>query len=191
MVVSQDTFNNQAFIKSFEKRFLSFCDKSPLFLKFKIINNGVIVYNFSREVNTENPYTFIFDYSLDDKNNIKKIKDYLVNNCYPVFTIETTKTRKLDAFEIQDKMVNEKISFTEASNLIIIDKKILKFRLEKVLNAVNSIIVRNLDNNRLYLYKAHKPVIAFTNYVFNDIEKAKEFFISQCEFEHPVQDSMA
>jgi len=180
MIVAQDDFDKNSFLESFKKRFVSFCDKSPLFLRFKFLDNGVLIYDYSKEADVE-PKFFEFDYSLDDKNNIKKIKDFLVENWYPVITISKNNYRRLSAIEIQEKMSKEGLTFDEASELTINDKQFFTFRVEKVINMDNNIVVRDMKTKYLYLYKAQIPVSTIIGEIFTDINLAQFHFAKKCD----------
>jgi len=48
MLVEQDIFNKKQFLELFQKRFFSFCEKSPLFIRFTMLEDRVLVYDLSR-----------------------------------------------------------------------------------------------------------------------------------------------
>ena len=188
MFVEQEQFSGEDFSESFQKRFISFCDKAPLLLKFTMLDDGILLYNLSEEIENIKPKSFDFDYSLDDKNNIKKIKDWMVENWYPVFEVNSVTRRDLTALEIQALMVDKKLSFEEASEKTVCKEEQVLFRLEKVLHSSNSIIVRNMETKRASLYRARKPIIQFTSFL-KDKERTQEFFERECEFQKNIFDS--
>ncbi len=136
MLVEQEKFNRKDFLELFQKRFYSFCEKSPLFLKFTLLEDRVLVYDFSRDPQNK-PFEYIFDFSLSEKENIKFIKDRLMNENYPVIEIFTETERSLDAMEIQELMVRERLSFSEASGKKHITTHVEQYRVEKILNSEN------------------------------------------------------
>jgi hypothetical protein len=176
MVVEQNLFNKKEFLELFHKRFSSFCEKSPLFLRFTILDDGVLVYDLSR--NPENkPIKFDFDFSQNEKFNIKRIKDYLIENCYPIVTVTEKFSSSLSTIEIQDKMVKEGLSFQQAISKTNDTFTETKYRIEKVLNYDNRIIARNLtENKEPELIELKIPVTIFIREVFNNELNASDIF---------------
>ena len=65
MLVEQDVFNKKQFLELFQKRFFSFCEKSPLFIRFTMLEDRVLVYDLSR--NAENkPFEHIFNFQISE-----------------------------------------------------------------------------------------------------------------------------
>lgn len=187
MILEQNIFNKREFFDLFQKRFSSFSEKCPLFLRFTILDSEVLVYDLSR--NPENkPFSFPFDFSVSEKVNIKRIKDYLVENCYPVFSVYVEKTRAPSSFEIQDLMVNKRVSFKEASTMLIDESTEKQYRVEKVFNQDNRISVRDLTTNESALYQLTIPVTFFMQNVFTDPVKTGEIFINKAKYLHKMID---
>jgi len=189
MMLEEESFDRNDFMSMFKKRFYSFCDKSPLFIKCKITDVGITIYDYSEDVdeNIKSHY-FDFDFSHDEKYNIKTIKNFLVENWYPIINVEKVFYKKPDPIEINEIMVKDKCSFTEATTNFIKSYKKKTFRLEKVLNESNSVIVRDFDDNNLYLYKSRMPVSIFMKQLFSDKEEAFKNFSNKFEMEKQVLD---
>lgn len=189
MVLEQEKFNKQEFLSLFQKRFFSFCEKSPLTLKFKLFDDMVYVYDLSTDPEVD-PIEFRFDFSKDEKTNIKQIKDYLVENNYPILDVVSEYTRKPSAIEIQDMMVKERVSFTTASAMLAKKSDTKKYRVEKVLHSDNRIIIRDLQENSLDMYFVRIPLTIFVREIFNNPQNASDIFVKKCEKIKQVVDSV-
>lgn len=179
MLVEQDVFNKKQFLELFQKRFFSFCEKSPLFIRFTMLEDRVLVYDLSR--NAENkPFEHIFNFQISEKENIKIIKDKLVNESYPVITVNKPIERSLDVLEIQELMFKGKMSFSEATSKKHTINKVEKYRVEKVLNSDNKVIIRDLQNDEVWIYEVKIPVVIFVRELFLDSEKSADVFLNKC-----------
>lgn len=187
MVLEQNIFNKKEFLEIFYKKFNSFCEKSPLFLRFTLMDDRVLVYDLTTNP-TAAPVEFVFDFMKDEKNNIKVIKDYLVENNYPIIEVVDRKERTLSAFEIQDIMRKERISFAEASSKFYTETSIRKYRVEKVLNFDNRVIVRDLQTNDLDIYDVRIPLTIFVRELFNNPQNASDIFVNKCKKYKQVTD---
>lgn len=179
MLVEQVKFDKKQFLELFQKRFFSFCEKSPLFLRFTLLEDRVLVYDLSKDPQNQ-PFEHFFDFSVSEKENIRIIKTKLVNENYPIVTFIETHESKPSAMEIQQIMVDERISFSEAINKKIVTTKENEFRVEKILNSENKIIARDLATNELWIYKVNIPVVIFVREMFLDSEKASDIFTNKC-----------
>jgi hypothetical protein len=180
MVIEQNLFDKRDFLQMFQKRFFSFCEKSPLFLRFTLLDNSVLVYDLSTDPEAD-PIEFKFDFSISEKANIKQIKDYLVKNNYPIITTTDQIKRYPTTDEVKNIQRKEKISLTDAMKKQIVECFENKYRLEKVLNYDNSVIIRNLITNELDMYKVKIPLTIFIREIFINPINASDIFIKKCE----------
>jgi len=104
----------------------------------------------------------------------------LVNESYPVITVNKPIERSLDVLEIQELMFKGKMSFTEATSKKHIINKVEKYRVEKVLNSDNKVIIRDLQNDELWIYEVKIPVVIFVRELFLDSEKSADVFLNKC-----------
>lgn len=180
MLIEKDTFDKEKFMQLFNKSFSNYAEKSPLFLRYKIVENEVYVYDFSRNPE-QAPLKFPLDYEKDTKANIKVIKDYLVEHNYPHFFVREIKTRPLNTFEIQHEMEKNRISFKDASiKTITVVTNEKEYRLEKVFNLENRICVRELHvDKEAALYELRIPVTIFMQEVFSNEENAAQIFVTK------------
>ena len=87
------------------KKFVSFCEKSPVLFDFKVFTDtntnkeGLFITSFGE---TELSNFFAFDYSLDPKTYIHLIKEYFFSRTYPYFT-ETIEYN--DSIDIKDMAI--------------------------------------------------------------------------------------
>jgi hypothetical protein len=187
MIVEQTSFNKKDFLDLFQKRFFSFCEKSPLFLRFTLMDDRVLVYDMSVDPKSE-PFEYMFDFQKDEKMNIKAIKDYLVENNYPVIEIINEVSRQPNALEIQDIMVRDRLSFRDAAQKSIVKTDSKKYRVEKILNQDNKVIIRDLQDNNLYIYSVKIPVTIFVRELFINEANAADIFSKKCERQKQVTD---
>lgn len=181
MLVEQETFDKKKYLQLFNKRFWNFIEKTPLFLKYSIVENDVLLYDYSQSPETK-PIKFPLDFTIDTKLNIKNIKDYLLENNYPRFKVKHMVTRPLDTFEIRDTMEKEHVTFKEASLRTQTKTTEKEYRLEKVFNQDNRIAVRDLTSGEMALYQLKIPVTYFMKEVFNGLEEnVANIFVTKTE----------
>jgi hypothetical protein len=189
MTLEKEEFSKEDFKKVFDKKFWNFCDKSPLLLKYKIIDNAVLLYDLSTDPEAK-PLKFDFDYSKDEKYNIWVIKTYLVENCYPSFTVRKTFYRTPNSAEINSIMSRENMSFKEASLQKIKSNEERQFRVEKVFNSENRIVVREIDvqNAQPAIYFLKMPITIFIRELFSNPKEAARLFEEKAELVKSILD---
>lgn len=152
MLVEEGKINQKEFLFQFRKSFANFCQKAPIFLKFTIIGDKVTVFEVTQNISK----TFIFDYEIGVKSNIKKIKDYLNENLYPVMVEELITEKD----EIPTEEIN-KISEGKSIDDIVFKKEIINYRIERVITANDFLFVRNMSTKDISKYKMNMPVTLF------------------------------
>ena len=187
MLIEQSKFNKGEFMELFQKRFYSFCEKSPLFLRFTILDDSVLVYDLSRDPQNE-PFEHVFDFSVSEKENIRVIKDKLISESYPIIEVRSKSERRLDAFETHNLMVDEKLSFSDASRRKHVTESVESFRVEKVLNSDNKVIIRDLQKNEAWIYDVRIPVVIFVRELFINMPNAADIFVNKCSKHRRVAD---
>lgn len=150
------------YVKLFKKKFNNFMFKSPSKLEVIYTPTSLIL----KDLCFNNVKTFEFDYMKDVCNFINEIKQWLLDNVYPIM-IEV-KTEKVEYTSDQIKeMINKNINVDEL--LLIKEKKIeIPYRLERILLYSNMkifkkdrIFVRNLKTNVESLYELELPGSVF------------------------------
>jgi hypothetical protein len=157
MLVNEENDNELGFVDLFKKKFSNFCSKAPVLLSFEMDLEGVLV----KELNLEKNKYFKFDHSKGVKHNIKIIKDYLIENIYPIMIQEKKEYSDLSVQELE-KIINE-------SNISIEDAALMKkekltktiFKIERILVKKDELFVTNLSNNKQYRYKMQMPSTVF------------------------------
>lgn len=157
MLTEKEKINALEFEKEFAKRFTNFCNKSPVELSFKTTMTAVYVHEHkSNEVKE-----FPFDFSQNVKSNIKTIKDWLVENKYPVMVEIKEETRDLTTDEIKKLIEEEGVSEDEALMAKHSDISYMRWRIERVIVRRDEFFLRNLEENLVYHYKMNMPCILF------------------------------
>lgn len=123
-----DARTNEDFVERFKKKFDAFCDRSPLFLSYTVNPNGCNVI----EEESKSEKTFIFNYAESVFNNIKVIKNWLLQTYYPIM-IEVNR---------------------ETNDLI-------KWRIEKISTRKNQFLIHRLGSNVFKLYEIKMPSTTF------------------------------
>lgn len=164
----------------FEKKFRNFCSKSPLTLDFRLVGDKVIVFNHSvLNESQAKTITFDLDYSLGEKENIKNIKDELVK-LYPIVFKITEE--KLSDNEIVRLVKEEDIPLEEALTMKTPPKQKDYFKIVRVLNDKNQVIVENLENGDLELRSLRTPVTLFIKQINEDPERGSDTFFQSNKF---------
>ncbi len=190
MLVDKVFFDKTGFLYDFNKRFSSFAEKCPLLLRYSVVENQVLLYDCSHG-SVEKPMSFPLDFTLDTKTNIKNIKDFLVEYNYPKFTLEKKSIHPLTTLEIKELMEKEHASFKEASSRKREDISRTEFRLEKVFNQDNRILVRQLTDSPkpAAIYTLQIPVTVFLRELYKGPEgKAANWFETKAQFVQYVHD---
>jgi|WetSurMetagenome_2_1015567.scaffolds.fasta_scaffold239105_2 hypothetical protein len=156
MLVDEKENEISSFIILFKKKFSNFCSKSPCILSFTNDNTKVII----KEMTTEIVKDFNFDFNKNVKQNIKIIKDWLIENVYPTMIQEQKIAISLTNEEIEKK-IDEGISPEEA--VLLIKEKLIKttWRIEKILVKKDELFCRNLDTGKQYRFKILMPSTIF------------------------------
>jgi len=171
--------NIKDWLNAFHKSFKSFCDKAPLLLSFKITPTTVFLYEQKFDVEIFDLIKiFEFDFSQDIKTNIKIIKDWLLNNKYPVMIKVVTELKEYNTFEIA-QMVKEGIDYNKA---IVLRKTIqheIQMRIEKLISNRNELFVRNIEINKLYRYRLKMPSLLFLQKIKEKLDPTQAWELFQ------------
>ena len=152
----KDTETSEEFLRLFRKKFDNFCQKAPILISYQANNTHVLLQNiYSREQHLHN-----FDYTKDVSENIKEIKDFLLDNWYPVMESEIIETIPLSDTETE-QMIEQGVSIEEAVLSTRTEKTVVPWRIEKILVRKDEIFVRNLVTDRFFRFKMHMPVTIF------------------------------
>lgn len=144
------------FVRNFTKSFKNFCKKAPLLLSFVVVGDKVIIKNSNNELIKEFSLSFFEDPSFT----IAEIKDFLLDNWYPVLFEVQKEEFTLSVEEISD-LIKAGVSIDEALLRKKVKETIIRWRIEKINLGKNRLLIRNLETKELFLYKLTIPVTYF------------------------------
>ena len=146
------SINVEEFKSIFEKKFTSFCEKAPLYLTYKIIGNLVEVKDMTQKEIWEKQYEL--DFSRTEKWNVKCIKDDLEKR-YPKIRFIYDKPL---ADEKATKLISEGYRIEEVMDMSE-KEEVEKYKIIKILNDNNELIIRDLENGEEKLLGSKVPVV--------------------------------
>lgn len=152
----KDQENADEFVKLFRKKFDNFCTKAPILLSYQVDKLQAVVVN----VYTKAQQLFLFDMTLPVTENIKIIKDWLLDSWYPVIKQELTLERELTTEETEE-LIESGVSPEKAVLATHRDTTMILWRLEKVLIRKDEVFIRNMKTDKFYRFKMHMPVTIF------------------------------
>lgn len=171
--VSYANFENE-----FTKRFTSFSHKAPILISFTTTPYGVNIYE---EKDWDHPnegnliYSYEFNFNKSVKENIKDIKDYLLENIYPIIYEFVTCEEDYTAEELNELVSSGDINFDDVDSAKKIKEETIPWRIEKIIIVRDEIFIRNLESNRCFRYKMRMPVTIFLKKMREDKNSDKIF----------------
>ena len=161
MLNDEVDFNITEFKRGFKKKFDNFCKKAPIHMSYLLISDSIDVYSHNDVRQSKKIFSFPFDYRVDIKENIKRIKDILLRDFYPV--LSQSKTTYSDySIEELNKMVSEgKISLDDINTVKQESTETVMWRIERVIVIRDEVFIRNLTTNEVFRYKMKIPVTLF------------------------------
>lgn len=154
MLVVEKNDISENFLEIFNKKFSNFCNKSPVLISFKATIDNVVI----NEMGSGKSKNFKFDHSLSIKQNIKIIKDWLVENTYPIMIQEIKEYNDYTQEEF-DKLVSDLNITLEQASLMKKEKvSLIPHRIERVLIKKDEVFVTNLVSHRQFRYKLTIPI---------------------------------
>jgi len=189
MLLEKLEFDKKSFIKLFVKKFSNFIAKCPLFIQYQLLDDKVLIYDMSRE---QEPKAIIYDldFTIGVKENIKQIKDSLIVNNYPTFSVSHVTYDEPSTMDLFNFMNKTKVSFKDVVNKKNEIVTVINYRVEKIINQNNQLIIRNLNTNELALYQFHIPVIIFLQNLFKKDNSIEATFINKSSMVKTVTDSL-
>jgi hypothetical protein len=174
MLIHDEENSIDNFLDVFRKKFANFCIKSPALLSYDSDIEKVII----KDLGTDKTWTYKFDHGIDVKTNIKNIKDYLLENIYPIMVQNKKEYSEYTADELEKIIDNSGITIDQAT--LLKKEKITKitWRLEKVLVQRDEIFIRNLSTDICFRFKMRGPVTVFLRNIREkwSAEEAYNFF---------------
>lgn len=160
MLADKENINIKDFGTEFRKRFSSFAEKAPVIISYRCTDINCTVSAVINEDDYEMK-TFEFDFTVDVKSNIKEIKDWLVENVYPVIICEKINYSNYTTEEIKELVDSEQYPLQEALALKKEEKIIARWRIEKIIIKRDEFFLRDLDSDKMFRYQLNMPTPIF------------------------------
>jgi hypothetical protein len=154
MLVTEDKNFVENFVALFLKKFRNFANKAPVLISF---DNLTIEGVFIQEKGTNKSLNYKFDHTKSVKQNIKEIKDWLVENTYPIM-IQEKKYYEDYTTEELEKIISESSIIPEQA--VCLKKEIhetIKWRINKILVKKDELFITNLNTDKQYRFKLSMP----------------------------------
>lgn len=149
LITECDENSTLGFLELFNKKFANFCTKAPALLSFDSTIEGVLV----KEVSLNKNQYFKFDHSKDVKQNIKIIKDWLLENVYPIMIQEKKDYSEYSTEELENIITESGCTLEQAALMKKENVSVVKWRIEKILVKKDELFIRNLDTDKQYRFK--------------------------------------
>ena len=163
--------------ENFSKKFRNFGDKAPIMLSYVTDDNGVTIVH----ENTGVSYFYEWDFSIDVKSMIHKIKQDLSMNHYPRISRLTTITRNLAPEEQADLIA--KGTSVDNVPVTITEEVVETYRIDRILALEDKFILVNEATGEQFNYKMNSSGIFFLkNYrsgVYKDLFEAGDAFFKK------------
>lgn len=162
----------EEYLKTFNKKFLRFKSRAPIYFTFQATPFAVSLYHDS-EFSEESLITeFTINYEVSVEDFIFNIREYLREHEYPKLVRSTVLRLDPSSSDIQALMVKNNIPFEEAFSLLSIKKKKEVFVLDKIDLSKNRLVISG-SNKFLCLYQVDMPVLVFVRNLKTLEEKAR------------------
>jgi hypothetical protein len=172
MVIDQNEINTEEFFEEFKKRFKNFCNRVPLFIHPYYTPNKVIIYSYKNLRDSEKTklFEYEFDYSIDVKENIFEIKKILQENYYPIMKQVYEEEKIYSAEKLNHLVAENKISVDDITPKGgVLETREITWRIEKVLLDEDGILLRDVDEDKLYRSHIRMPVTSFLKTILTEI----------------------
>lgn len=163
--------------ENFSKKFRNFGDKAPIMLSYVTDDSGVTIVHENSGVS----YFYEWDFSIEVKSMIHKIKQDLSTNHYPRLSRKVTVTRHLTPEE-QANLIANGLSVDSVPTSVTEDT-IETYRIDKILALEDKFILVDEATGDQYNYKMNSSGIFFLkNYrsgMYKDLFEAGEAFFKK------------
>lgn len=190
MLLDELNIDPTEFKKLFEKKFQNFCKKAPILVSYAITDSFVTIYGYNDVKESKKLFGYPFDFTKSVKENIKDIKDILVQKHYPVMVQVDTNALPLSAKE-RTELVEKGMTVEDALAATNVVSSHREWRIEKVIVLRDELFVRNMYQNRLFRYKMKVPVTIFLKKVRTNFtpEESWEYFTNKSVRLNEVRDT--
>ena len=175
MLVDEQKVDVKNFMFLFRKKFRNFCNKAPLLLSYSTTPYAVTIFkhrdgkSMIDDIGKELVLEHVFNYDKDVKENIKEIKNVLLE-FYPTMIQSTKREIPYTADKLSQMVKEGKISSADLVNGKIEEPITVKWRIERVIITYDEILALNMEENKMYHFKLKVPVSRFLRLVRSDLE---------------------
>ena len=177
--------DSQLYVQEFKKRFTNFCEKAPLLISFTTMPTGVQVVDETKNV----VFDIEFDYSIPVKSLIHGIKQMLIEKgCYPTLRVVATNFEPIPKQE-QLKMIESGVNIEEVPTSREV-KRVSEFLIDKVIIFKDQFVIREVDTDRLFLYRMSKSSAFFLQKIRRgklNAETSAEYFFANSELINEIE----
>lgn len=185
MIVNKEKMDPEQFKKVFAKKFKNFCSKLPIMVSYKLLPNGVVLYEHydEGEDNKSKIVYYEYDYSTTVQKNIYGIKKIL----YKYFpSMNEIIQEEIDATteETNQKVYEGVITLQDVTPNGYLRKYKKEWQIEKVIIDRDELFIRDLGTKELRRYRMKYPVVTFLKRLRKGEwgkNEAWKFFISKSE----------
>lgn len=161
MLINEVNFDINEFKTVFKKKFDNFCKKAPILMSYITTSDGADIYSYNDSKQSEKLFSYPFDYECSVKENIKFIKDILLENHYPILVQEKITYEDYSPEELNQLVSEGKVSIQEVGAAKREIKAVTEWRIERVIILRDEIFIRNLSTNEEFRYRMKIPVTGF------------------------------
>jgi hypothetical protein len=152
-------------VKTFNRKFAHFARNAPILLSFDSSDWKSV------EITAYTPHrqtlSFEMDFEMDVSTFISHIRER-IEEYYPVISYHWEERRDLSSDEITKVMMDENISFDEALNRSAVEKHETQYRIDKVFNDSNSVVLTNMETGESVRYQVFIPVAYLVDRIIYD-----------------------
>jgi hypothetical protein len=177
MLIETHVLDKNLWLKEFKKKFASYCGKLPFYVDYTIVSDSLLMFNIHFQDRHVETIEFNLKLQQPVQENISFIKNYLIKeNYYPIIKLTETTYNRLSVDESRI-LINEKgVDPAIAVNTEVETVTNTYWRVEKIHEKENRISLRDLQDNKIYLYSMKVPVIKFMELLNTDVTMAGKFF---------------
>ena len=161
----------------FKKKFENFGDKAPIMLSYAMDDFGVTIVH----ENTGTSYFYEWDFSINIKSMIHKIKQDLIKNHYPRIARRVEVTRKVTP-EKQAELIANGMDINNIPDVETVEEVEI-YRIDKILAMKDEFILVNEKTDEQFNYKMNSSSIFFLkNYrkgEYKDLYEAGDAFFKK------------
>jgi hypothetical protein len=185
-----EKINVEMFQREFRKKFDNFCRKAPLLMTYTLSEESISIFE---ELDSKRRLLFKYEFNFEVtvKENIKRIKDILLSQVYPILIQTETIDESYTSEELNQMVQNKEITLDEAPNIRKKTTNNITWRIERVIVPRDELFIRNLLTNKIYRYRMKYPVTIFLKKLRNNLtpEKGWSMFFLKSELLNEIYEN--